>query len=143
MALLRRAGKKAAIAEKKAEKIIDKLIKGSIPEYLSSLTRTREYRIENCIKYDLGNGYRLITCKHGDRLFILFVGTHDECHRWLENNKGWQPVSADPRGNCLSVKPEVPKDTENRYADEREPEDDPEYFDEKLLRIVFRGLCGE
>jgi hypothetical protein len=46
-----------------------------------------EYRLKNCIKYDLGHGYRLVTVKDGDNLFITFAGSHDQTDRWIETHR--------------------------------------------------------
>lgn len=53
------------------------------------VTKYGEYRIRKCVKYDLGCGYRMITIWRNHDIFVSYVGTHDECDRWLENNR-WQ-----------------------------------------------------
>ncbi|MBI5327322.1 MAG: UvrD-helicase domain-containing protein [Deltaproteobacteria bacterium] len=52
------------------------------------LTNHGETRIKNCFKYDLKDGYRLITVQQSNCRIFLYVGTHDECERWLEQNRG-------------------------------------------------------
>ena len=42
--------------------------------------------LKNCRKYDLDRGYRLITLQRGSTIYVPFLGPHDECQRWLENN---------------------------------------------------------
>lgn len=86
--VLRRSGKKAALAAAKAEEIIGRLQSGGIiPDRVGTVTKHGELRIKGVMKYDLGSGYRLVTYKHGDALFLLYVGSHDDCHRWIENNR--------------------------------------------------------
>lgn len=55
-------------------------------------TKHGESRIRNCIKYDLGNGFRLITAASDRIIWLLFCGSHDECDKWLESNSGWIPT---------------------------------------------------
>jgi hypothetical protein len=140
---LQKADKKAAIAVKEAEKIINNLAEGVIPESAGVVTRHGEYRINNCIKYDLGSGYRLITIKDGVHLSVLFIGSHDECHQWIENNKHAKPELYKKRAESIEVAPleaelsKDPEDTETQW-------DDPlDQLDDKSLRMIFRGLCGE
>ena len=54
-----------------------------------------EKRIKSCRKFDLGYGFRLITLQRGVKVFVPFLGTHDECQRWLENNSRLKGVTAD------------------------------------------------
>ena len=53
---------------------------------IEGYTKYGEKRIKNCRKYDLGCGYLLITLQRCKTVFIPFLGSHDECQRWLENN---------------------------------------------------------
>ncbi|QTA86872.1 toxin-antitoxin domain-containing protein [Desulfonema magnum] len=144
--VLRKSGKKGAIAAKKADKIIDKLMQGVPCFRIGILTKNGEFRLKNCIKYDLGNGYRLITVKENDHLFLLYIGTHDECHRWIENNRGCQPEITKTRTRTFLIK----KNRANfhlRQHSEREPDEtEADFFkpvEEKHLRAIFSGLCGE
>jgi len=52
------------------------------------VTNHGENRIRNCVKYDLGDGYRLITAQSQKVILFLFFGDHDECDRWLNRNSG-------------------------------------------------------
>lgn len=47
-----------------------------------------ESRLTNCIKYDLGNGYRLVTVDFGDVVMLCHAGKHDDVDRWLDANRG-------------------------------------------------------
>lgn len=55
---------------------------------LSKRTRKGEHRIKNCVKYDMGGGYRLVTVMDGNHLIALFLGSHDETDRWFDRHKG-------------------------------------------------------
>ncbi len=62
------------------------------PERYGRLTKHGEPRIKNCFKYDLTGAHRLITIQVRDTAFLLFVGTHAEADRWLDNHRGLEPV---------------------------------------------------
>ncbi len=62
LARLKRASKKALLAAKSAEEIIEEIQRGAVPLMeIGSLTRRRELRLPGCFKFNLGAGYRLIT----------------------------------------------------------------------------------
>jgi superfamily I DNA/RNA helicase len=62
------------------------------------VTHHGESRIPHCVKYDLGSAYRLVTVEHEGQRHLLFVGTHDETDRWIDNHVGIKPtVSAHGR----------------------------------------------
>lgn len=140
---LRRAGGEAAIAARRAETLIRALGRDEETLGLERRKRTRngEARIENCRKYQLGGGYRLICINRGNVLVPLHVGTHDDCDRWIENNRKLR-VDLDDDGLMPKVEPVL--EMEPR-ADMGEPAD---YYDTPLterlsqreLREVFRGL---
>jgi hypothetical protein len=87
---LHRAGGAAAIAAKKADAIIDRLVLKGCNNFneIGKPTKHGELRIKSCRKYDLGGGYRLVFVKQGYHLVLLYVGAHDDCDRWLSNNRG-------------------------------------------------------
>lgn len=142
---LRRSGKKAVLAAAKAEEIIYRLQYGGvIPDRVGTVTKHGELRIKGVMKYDLGSGYRLVTYKNGDELFLLYVGTHDDCHRWIENNRELTVDQIVERCTMLPILDEegdgCPETTEEL------PDDD--LFDplvdatESELRQVFCGLVA-
>lgn len=47
-----------------------------------------ESRIKSCVKFDLGDGFRLITQQANKCIVFLFVGNHDSCEDWLNRNRG-------------------------------------------------------
>lgn len=51
-------------------------------------TNHGENRIPNCVKYDLGGGWRLVTVQHERTCGFLFMGNHDDTDRWLDVNRG-------------------------------------------------------
>ena len=66
-------------------------------------TNHGESRLKSCIKYDLGQGFRLITVNTEKMIWLLFVGNHDAADKWLDNNIGWTPIRA-KNGEYTSVK---------------------------------------
>lgn len=112
---------------------------------VARLTRKVELRIKKCKKYDLGNGYRLICIRQGYHLILLYIGTHDECTRWLERNKDLQ-YEIDNSGNVLITK----QCQANRQSSEEETDFAEDYekqfmvrINDKILRKIFSGICQE
>ena len=42
-------------------------------------TKHGETRIKSCIKFDLGDAFRLVTVQSNRIVWLLFCGSHDEC----------------------------------------------------------------
>jgi len=106
------------------------------------VTKYGEHRIIKCIKYDLGCGYRLITIRRGDQVFVSYIGTHDECDRWIENNRRLRLQVFKDRGLKVPVSEKAsPVKIESRPP----ADDDPCFYpiDEKYLRMIFCGLSGK
>ncbi len=146
---LQRAGRKAELAVGKYEIILHE-----IKEYgcqcetvLSHRTRNGELRIKNCIKYDLGGGYRLVTIRVDCHLFIPFVGSHDDTDQWIEHHRYDAFV---PRKLLYRCEEKVAQsDLAERSHSEPQMVDDlgDEYedqliarLDESQLKSIFQGL---
>jgi hypothetical protein len=147
MRMLRQAGKKAVLAADKAKDIIDKLHSGkSTAADIGSITKHGELRIRGCVKYDLGSGYRLITFKQGHRIYLLYAGTHDDCHRWIENNRELDIDQIKKRYTKLAVEygDSISGATgEAKHATAKEEDHDPlADLNEQVLRYIFRGLVN-
>jgi superfamily I DNA/RNA helicase len=52
------------------------------------ITNHGEGRIKSCVKFDLGDGYRLITQQAKKCIVFLFAGNHESCEDWLNRNRG-------------------------------------------------------
>jgi len=144
--LLQRSDKRGSAAAKRAEKFIYSIASGQLSddEILAKQTKNGELRLNNCRKFDLGSGYRLISLRGKEGLYFTFVGTHDACDRWLDKRRA-EGISL----NAAQVKPV-------RANPEQIPEEDlpaelllaeAEYeayiaskLDEETLRYLFRGL---
>lgn len=143
--VLRRSGKKAALAAARAGEIIARLRSGGvIPDRVGTVTKHGELRIKGVMKYDLGSGYRLVTFKHGNRLFLLYVGTHDDCHRWIENNRELTVRQIQERCIMLPIgeKEDDPAAVPDEAVFEEEDFDPLASVSERDLRQVFCGLVG-
>lgn len=53
-----------------------------------SLTNHGETRIPKCLKYDLGDGWRLVTVQDSRTCGFIYVGDHDDVDRFLDCQKG-------------------------------------------------------
>jgi hypothetical protein len=146
LAVLRKGGRRKSLVADRVGTIIDEVKRGRLPpEGVAAFTRNGEGRIRGCRKYDLGAGYRLITLKQGEDLYLLFVGTHGECDRWVENNRLHLPLEMIEE-RCRTINRSVPDETPSRQSDlqnHQEPEEDwiPPLSD-RDLRVVFSGLLG-
>jgi hypothetical protein len=80
-------------AAKKCKEIIGdlKLNEDKVQETLNNINKTNhgENRIPNCIKYDLPGFCRLVTIQSNGILALIYLGTHDDVDKWLNNNKGY------------------------------------------------------
>ncbi|MBR9980890.1 MAG: hypothetical protein KFF50_07675 [Desulfatitalea sp.] len=143
---LRHSGKKAALAASRAEEIVARMRLGEIvPDRVGTMTKHGELRIKGVMKYDLGSGYRLVTYKHRRQLFLLYVGNHDDCHRWIENNR--ELSAAQVKERCTALAIEVDEQHLATLEDAPEPVQDDydplESLNERDLRAIFSGLVGE
>lgn len=69
-----------------------KVVLGSLrdpdPFITLQVTNHGETRIKNCRKYELGDGWRLVTVQSNKVCTFLFVGAHDDTERWLDGHEG-------------------------------------------------------
>jgi hypothetical protein len=143
---LRRAGKKGRIAADHADQVIAAMKNGGPGEArLLPQTHKGENRLDGCVKYDLGGGYRMLTVKHGRERFVLFAGSHDECDRWIENNRELALEAIRERCRQYRIAHEPGAGPADRLDPDRDvrPDDEPGLvLDQRILRLVFAGLCG-
>jgi len=146
---LLKAGKKGELAACKCEAIIN-----DIKQYgcqceavFSKRTRNGEARIKNCIKYDLGGGYRLVTIKAANHLFICFVGTHDETNQWIAHHRYDDIVPGDPLYCCEERAAQADAEESNDCIHEKMCDIEDCYenelisrLDESQLKAIFQGL---
>jgi hypothetical protein len=143
---LRRQGGISFIVAKKADDLIKRLLlRGrDCSHETGKLTKNGELRIKKCKKYDLGNGYRLICLRKTSHLILLYIGTHDECTRWIERNKGLEYDLKNTGENQLLTK-QISLESEPQIK-KIDPADEYEerlisQIDDRTLRKIFSGLC--
>ncbi len=143
--ILKRGDKKSSMAAERAQELIRKLFEEDLEFLEETYNRTKhgELRIDKCRKYDLGSGYRLICVEQDEDLFITYVGDHDDCDRWIENNRRFEPEVNELREeNVLSGgdedgnEPTMSKDSEDMDYDDILMKQ----IDDNLLRAIFCGL---
>lgn len=143
--LLRTRGDKAGLAVKRAEEILAKLTtKGWTDlKHVAKLSDHGEHRLDGCIKYDISGGFRLVCFKRGEHLYFSYIGTHDDCHRWLNRNKN-RPHRVGKREAVTTVvekkKPEAIQIQEDREKEWDYEEQLMARIDEKILRKIFGGI---
>jgi len=146
LAALKKRSRRANLAANRVETIIAELKRGAMPPgQICTFTRNGEARIKGCRKYNLGAGYRLITLKQESDLYLLFVGTHDECGRWIENNREHLPLK-EIAERCRTLKRSTGK-KEAPAAPSPPPDPEPETdqippLKDVELRTIFSGLTG-
>jgi hypothetical protein len=143
--LLRSQGEKARVAAKRAEEVIAKLTQKGWTDlkHVAKLADHGEHRLDGCIKYDIGGGFRLVCFKRRDHLYFSYVGTHDDCHRWLNQSKN-RPHLVGKREAVTTV---VEKKKAEKIQIQEAPEEEGDYDDrlmeqinDEILRKVFEGL---
>ena len=143
---LNKSGKTGIALAQKAMRIIEKLTSGDFQhntDAIGSYTKYGEKRIQHCRKHDLGCGYRLITLQRGETIFMPFLGTHDESHRWLESNSRLKDFNAGA-GRMIRVVKKKPMTRLSKAIEKADiVADDSDLFKhltDKDLRHVFSGL---
>jgi len=148
--MLSRGDKKSCMAAERAQVLIRRLLQEDLAFLEETFNRTKhgELRIDKCRKYNLGSGFRLVCVEQGGDLLITYVGAHDDCDRWIENNRRFEPeadelsdgrtFSADGEGgnNVGVMEGDMPCDDDMDYDDILMKE-----IDDNLLREIFCGLC--
>jgi superfamily I DNA/RNA helicase len=113
----------------------------------ASLRQTHhgESRIKNCIKFDLENFCRLITVRVGEAWILLYCGSHEECDRWLDTNRGLLPVVSES-GVVAATWESIGSSglglSGSHAAGKLYQKIDEEYF-ERLINGLNRGIVRE
>lgn len=153
---LQKADKQGIAAAERAESIIDFFANGraDIQAISHKLTKHGELRLRNCLKFDLGGGYRLISLHHEREHYFVFAGSHDDCHRWLENQRHSKLTPHTDQLQQVTVKKEADRmpevDSELLKAEAELLKAEAEYearltenLNEFTLRQLFRGIIGQ
>lgn len=143
---LNKTGKAGIALARKATRIIENLVSGNFQHHADaagSCTKYGEKRIPNCRKYNLGCGYRLITLQRNETVFISFLGTHDESHRWLKSNSRLKNYNF-PSGRTIRVSADKEITKRLKVAERIDFDTDDDDFirnlTDKDLRDVFSAL---
>jgi hypothetical protein len=146
---LRKTGKQGEQAVNSFEEILSDLKNFSCRYKATVCKRTKngEQRIRNCIKYDLGGGYRLVTVRVNDHLYIPFLGSHDETDQWFHRHRNdiFKPdaslyyteelIPLKKSCDVSSLERRVKENSDDQYEEQLQAK-----IDEPLLKSVFRGL---
>ncbi len=143
-----KAGKNERIVAERAQRIIADLQTNPLHEETEcKRTRHGELRLDDCRKYDLSCGFRLIALKRERRLIFTYIGSHDDCQRWIENNRDHQdeiesvPVSLVDADNHRQAEAFIEAEPEHDVQEKDEYEERlMAKIDERLLREIFAGL---
>lgn len=143
LAVLERQGTTRSIAAQRVRRIIDALIHGDSPASAGLLKKKSDRRVRNCLKFDLGAGFRLICVSERENIYILFVGDHDSSDNWLDNYSKKKPHKTELEMNTYIVDKQcaqmsgTPTPMKNMF-------EDPGFFriTQEELRRVFKGLVG-
>ncbi|MFH2057964.1 MAG: type II toxin-antitoxin system RelE/ParE family toxin [Pseudomonadota bacterium] len=140
----KKLNKSGAKARKAVKKALDVLLKFKTSKkdfsQIGSLSHYGELRLKDCIKYRLGNGYRLVVLIKKQALFVLFIGSHDQCNQWLETNRGTEKFCFSNQEKVL-IKSLTQTRTQNSALNKADP-DVFNHVEDKVLRQVFNGLCN-
>lgn len=109
-------------------------------------TKHGEHRIKNCVKYDMGCGYRLVTVMNGKHLFVTFLGSHDETDLWFDRHKGdkfnpdnldydWEHIHICENSETAETVTKGGVIEQDAYERELEAK-----LDENILLAIFSGL---
>lgn len=149
-----------AVAAERARQIIDSFIRGQVPvpggaggtgfdgpdgpdPANAGLMRYRkDNRVKNSLKFNLGQGYRLICIREKKEIYAMFVGDHDSSDAWLDHFTRKRPHRTEQAMEVFSVETSG-KDPAPPSAPEAAacPDLMPEPIPQEILRQVFRGLC--
>ena len=102
-------------------------------------TRKGEYRIKHCRKISLGCGYRLVLIQKDNSYVFLFAGTHDDCFRWIERNKGLT-YEVDWAANSISIVQDDHSDAGELPEDVLEEKIFVEQYEKKLMEQIDDDL---
>mgnify|MGYP000120815865 CR=1 FL=1 len=142
-------------AAEKAHHIICSLAGGESLINAGRLSRKGDARIRNCLKYNLGKGYRLVCVKEKNNIYVLFIGNHDSCHTWLDKHRGFnvknimeQMVPFGGRSfparavrSPHSIAPETRR-TNDPWAGSHEEAEAQPTISQKDLRTIFQGIVN-
>lgn len=143
---LDKGGGKAARAAERARNLFEELIAEGErnPFKAGRLTGHGESRLHHSVKYDLGNGYRLVCLLRGNVCTLAYAGSHDECNRWIRGQHSRIAHREPHRTTSVAerrISPSASEEQDLRVeADDYEASLAEKLQDTDIIR-VFNGLC--
>ncbi|WP_459937019.1 hypothetical protein [Desulfonatronum parangueonense] len=145
------AGGKAAFAARQTEELIRELAESdNLDQKLSGkLTRNGEARMENCSKFHLVSGHRLVMVRKDGYFVLLFLGTHDEADNWIKNNAGSKldlsrgEIVSCPRRHAEPLLEDFLVEEACSLEDDYYDLPLHEIIDQNTLKEIFQGLCTQ
>jgi len=143
LAAFERQGTTRSIAAQRARRIIDILIQGDRPASAGLLKRKTDKRVRNCLKFDLGAGFRLICVSEGKIIYVLFVGDHGSADNWLDNYSKKKPHTIEFEMNTYIVDRQCAQ-MSGMPAPMKDMFENPGFsrITQEALRRIFKGLVG-
>ncbi|MGL1930574.1 MAG: hypothetical protein OCC45_02310 [Desulfotalea sp.] len=150
VSLLEKSCKQAVFAVQQYQRILNTLKEADFHSDFLLLKRTKngEMRMKNCIKYDLGGGYRLVSVKYKNSILLPFLGCHDDVDCWLSSNRHYiQNIDIDN----FTFHDVIPLQfTNSDGLDVNEESNDIDQYEQELqssvsdsiLRKIFCGLVN-
>lgn len=142
---LRQTGTKGKLAATQCETLLDLIRHEGIKteSVYGKRTKKGECRISKCIKYDLGHGYRLVTIREGQDLFMTYIGNHDETDQWLDRHR-YDAFTADDQSYIgEDICHEDTAQSQEGISDLQEEQMRIDPYEEKLLEMVDEALLKE
>lgn len=124
------------------------VLEGPDPVGAGLLRYRKDKRVKNSLKFNLGQGFRLICIKEKKEIYVMFLGDHDSSSAWLDRFTRKRPHKAEMTMEVFSVDPEAneSKDPPSSFpgiaASDEDPHPLPKEVPQEMLRKVFRGLCA-
>ncbi|MBI4775232.1 MAG: hypothetical protein HY788_13850 [Deltaproteobacteria bacterium] len=143
---LDKAGGKAAMAAECARTVFAELVAegDQNPFKAGRLTGHGESRLHHSVKYDLGNGYRLVCLLRGNVCTLAYAGSHDDCNRWVRGQHSGI-AHREPHKTTTVAERRI-SSSASKEQDLREEADDyeaslAENLQDTDIMSIFNGLC--
>ncbi|MCI5165712.1 MAG: hypothetical protein D3903_06345 [Candidatus Electrothrix sp. GM3_4] len=146
---MRKGGKKERDILLRAETIMTRLQENPLDEKAECRrTYNGEVRLKYCRKYSLSCGFRLIGLKRENRLIFTYIGSHDDCQHWIENNRSYLDEIESVPLSLGSVGAATDLESADIFSFRRSSRDEyevqlMEQVDDHLLREVFPAFARE
>lgn len=142
---LDRKGNAPKVAAQRARQVIDALTQGEIPTGSGLMRARNDRRVKNSLKFNLGQGFRLICIREKHQIYVMFAGDHDSSDAWLTHYTRKRPHLNELDMDAMDVgvmDAEDPEDAHRQPAPKQPGEEArTEEIPQAVLRQVFKGIC--